>query len=123
MASINKTITFLFGIVVSVFLQLTVTHGMRYEPNWDSLDTRPNPAWYDESKVGIFMHWGVFSVPSLLSEWFWEQWEGRHDPRAMKYMAENYKQDFTYADFAKDFTAELFDPDQWADIFNASGAK
>ena len=33
----------------------------RYEPNWDSLDKRPLPQWYDNSKIGIFLHWGVFS--------------------------------------------------------------
>src|SRR5688572_24159968 len=43
----------------------------KYEPNWESLDARPLPAWYDQSKIGIFIHWGVFSVPSYGSEWFW----------------------------------------------------
>jgi hypothetical protein len=42
----------------------------QYTPDWASLDTRPLPAWYDESKVGIFIHWGVFSVPSIGSEWY-----------------------------------------------------
>lgn len=43
----------------------------RYEPTWGSLDSRPLPAWFDEAKFGIFIHWGVFSVPSFGSEWFW----------------------------------------------------
>lgn len=43
----------------------------RYEPSWDSLDARPLPAWFDEAKFGVFIHWGVFSVPSFGSEWFW----------------------------------------------------
>lgn len=47
----------------------------RYLPNWDSLDTRPLPAWYDQVKFGIFIHWGVFSVPSF-GEWFWYNWRG-----------------------------------------------
>jgi hypothetical protein len=50
-----------------------VTH---YTPTWDSLDTRPLPQWYDEAKIGIFIHWGVFSVPSFGSEWFWNEWKG-----------------------------------------------
>lgn len=49
----------------------------RYTPNWDSLDSRPLPTWYDEAKFGIFIHWGVFSVPSFGSEWFWINWQGR----------------------------------------------
>ena len=46
-----------------------------YQPTWDSLDSRPLPAWYDEAKFGIFIHWGVFSVPSFVSEWFWWYWK------------------------------------------------
>lgn len=45
--------------------------GAKYEPNWDSIDSRPLPEWYDQAKFGIFIHWGVFSVPSFGSEWFW----------------------------------------------------
>ena len=47
---------------------------VHYEPTWESLDSRPLPAWYDEAKFGIFIHWGVFSVPSFGTEWFWERW-------------------------------------------------
>lgn len=49
----------------------------RYEPNWASLDQRPLPRWYDEAKVGIFLHYGVYSVPSFGSEWFWTNWKSR----------------------------------------------
>ena len=48
----------------------------RYEPTWDSLDTRPIPGWYDEAKFGIFIHWGLYSVPSFGDEWFWDFWQG-----------------------------------------------
>lgn len=47
----------------------------KYSPTWESLDTRPLPPWYDEAKFGIFMHWGVFSVPSYVDEWFWWYWK------------------------------------------------
>lgn len=46
----------------------------KYTPDWESIDSRPLPSWYDESKFGIFLHWGVFSVPSFQSEWFWNDW-------------------------------------------------
>lgn len=42
-----------------------------YLPRWDDLDTRPLPEWYDSAKIGIFIHWGVYSVPSFISEWIW----------------------------------------------------
>lgn len=46
----------------------------RYDPNWKDLDTRPLPEWYDKAKIGIFLHWGVYAVPSFGSEWFWCNW-------------------------------------------------
>jgi hypothetical protein len=47
-----------------------------YTPDWTSLDSRPLPSWYDEAKFGIFVHWGIFSVPAYGSEWFWWYWKG-----------------------------------------------
>ena len=49
----------------------------RFEPTWESLDTHVAPSWYDEAKLGIFMHWGLYSVPSFGTEWFWEEWKGK----------------------------------------------
>jgi alpha-L-fucosidase len=54
---------------IFIYFSLTfVFSGSSYLPQWSSLDTRPLPSWYDQSKVGIFIHWGVFSVPSIDSE-------------------------------------------------------
>lgn len=103
----------------------------RYLPEWSSLDQRPLPSWYDEAKLGIFLHWGVFSVPSYgernvgnegASEWFWNYWKGGNMAYVM-YMTENYPPAFSYPDFAPSFKAEFFDPNEWADLFEASGAK
>ena len=93
-----------------------------YQPNWASIDSRPLPSWYDEAKVGIFMHWGVFSVPSFGSEWFWNNWQTGQKPY-VDFMKANYRPDWTYADFASQFTTEFFNPDEWVDLFQASGAK
>ncbi|CAL4117021.1 unnamed protein product, partial [Meganyctiphanes norvegica] len=94
----------------------------RYSANWTSLDSRPLPQWYDDAKIGIFIHWGVFSVPSYGSEWFWNYWK-KGIPDYVQFMQQNYPPDFTYQDFAAQFTAEFFDPVQWAEVFNAAGAK
>ena len=94
-----------------------------YEPNWDSLDKRPLPAWYDEAKFAIFISWGVFLVPAFGSEWFWYYWQYKKDKAFVDFMKKNYPPGFTYADFAPQFTAEFYDPDHWADIIEASGAK
>ena len=59
-----------------IFTVTSFQNVTRYTPAWDSLDSRPLPQWYDEAKFGIFIHWGVFSVPSFGSEWFWNNWQG-----------------------------------------------
>lgn len=48
----------------------------RFQPTWDSLDTHVAPPWYDEAKFGIFMTWGLYSIPSFGNEWFWSNWKG-----------------------------------------------
>ena len=112
------------GVTVQLLIcYLLNTAVAQYEPTWQSIDSRPLPQWYDEAKVGIFLHWGVFSVPSFGSEWFWWSWQGAHDPATVEFMKKNYPPGFTYADFAPQFKAEFFNPDQWVDIFKAAGAK
>src|SRR6187397_3538479 len=56
-----------------------------YEPNWESIDSRPTPAWWCDAKFGIFIHWGVYSVPSFApkgeyAEWYWERLGRPGDP-------------------------------------------
>jgi alpha-L-fucosidase len=114
------TVVFI-AVICCSFLPFTE---QQYIANWTSLDSRPLPAWYDESKVGIFIHWGVFSVPSISSEWMWWRWKGdKPDPKIVAFMNNTYPPDWTYADFASQFHAEFYDPNEWADIFAASGAK
>lgn len=95
----------------------------RVEPTWSSIDARALPKWYDDSKFGIFMHWGLYSVPSFASEWFWEQWKIAHNKAAEEFMAKNYRPGFTYADFGPQFKAEFFNATQFAQIIKSSGAK
>ncbi|XP_041363588.1 alpha-L-fucosidase-like isoform X2 [Gigantopelta aegis] len=117
--SINTSNNFTLVVICSLFLLISAIH---YEPNWKSIDSRPLPSWYDEGKIGIMLTWGVFSVPSFTTEWFWEQWV-TGTPSVVAFMQQNYRPDFTYADFAPMFQAEFFDPNKWADIFQAAGAR
>lgn len=95
----------------------------RYTADWQSLDSRPLPRWFDEAKFGVFVHWGVFSVPAWGSEWFWWHWKGERNPAYERFMRKNYPPGFSYADFGPQFTARFFHPDQWAELFQAAGAK
>jgi alpha-L-fucosidase len=56
-------------LVCGLILTFTKALNAQYTPDWASLDKRPLPQWYDDAKIGIFIHWGVFSVPSFRSEW------------------------------------------------------
>lgn len=94
-----------------------------YEPNWDSLDSRPLPGWFDSAKIGIFLHWGVYSVPTTGTEWFWYYFREQHQQHYIEYMSKNFKPGFTYQEFAPQFTAEHFDANEWAKLFEQSGAK
>ena len=95
-----------------------------YRPDWHSLQKYQVPDWYKDAKFGIFVHWGVYSVPAFGSEWY---------PRDMyREGSEEYKHHlatygplskFGYKDFIPIFKAEHFDPNQWAHLFSESGAK
>jgi hypothetical protein len=64
------------AVIIASHYGYAEANAFRYDPTWESLDSRPLPQWYDNSKLGIFIHWGVFSVPSFGSEWFWSNLEG-----------------------------------------------
>ena len=101
----------------------------RYEPKWESLDQRPCPAWYLDAKFGIFIHWGLYSVPGWgapksYAEWYWNNMADKKPNNVWwQFHKKNYGEKFEYQDFAPMFKCELFNPDEWADIFQRSGAK
>jgi len=105
-----------------LFLLTHLAYAKKYEPTWESLDTRPAPLWYDEAKFGIFMHWGPYSVPGLVSEWFWAYWKGGNK-EIVNFMQKNYPPNFQYQEFGPMFRAEFFNATEWVDIVASSGAK
>jgi alpha-L-fucosidase len=118
---------FVAGVVLAYLLCGTAAAAEKYKPTWKSIDARPMPAWFNEAKFGIFIHWGVYSVPSwspkgTYAEWYWHAMQDKNGP-TWKHHVETYDEDFAYQDFAPMFKAELFDPAQWADMFKRSGAK
>jgi alpha-L-fucosidase len=118
-------------LISSVFI--SSTWAQRYESTWDSLDSRPMPGWFNEAKFGIFIHWGVYSVPAWrplsgklyasYAEWYYAKVYDDHEFGGHEFHTKNYGPNFEYRQFAPLFKAELFDPDFWADLFARSGAK
>jgi alpha-L-fucosidase len=97
-----------------------------YQPNWESLDKRPTPQWFKDSKFGIFIHWGVYAVPGwspkgTYAEWYQQGLQTTDTARQKFHKAKFGNR--TYYDLANDFKAELYNPDEWANLFEASGAK
>jgi len=101
----------------------------QYQPTWESLDKRPVPEWFKEAKFGVFIHWGVYSVPAWspkgqYAEWYQHSLQAKaFKGKVTDYHKNRYGEDFTYYQFAPMFKAELFNPDEWASLFEKSGAK
>lgn len=107
-----------------------------YQANWQSIDARPVPSWFSDAKFGIFIHWGVFSVPAWgptdasvydkYAEWYWYKLMNKKSPvhpNFENFHNKVYGKKFKYQDFAADFKCEMFNPEDWAQIFKNSGAK
>lgn len=86
------------------------------------------PHWFTGAKFGIFIHWGVYSVPAWApvgedyAEWYWARMDKPELP-THRHHAREWGEDFAYDDFIPMFTAENFDPRDWVELFAAAGAR
>ncbi len=96
----------------------------KYKADWQSLSGHSVPKWYYRDKFGIFIHWGIYSVPAFGNEWYSRNMYDKND-RDFEYHVKTYgnQKDFGYKDFIKMFRGENFDADKWVSIFKNSGAK
>ncbi len=95
-----------------------------FAANWESLKAYKVPRWYEDAKFGIFIHWGVYSVPAFSSEWYPRNMYLQNSP-VFAHHLETYgpQARFGYKDFIPLFTAEKFDADTWAGLFRKAGAQ
>ncbi|KAK9847652.1 Tissue alpha-L-fucosidase [Penicillium brevicompactum] len=113
--------------------QFNATYGISpYQATYESIYTHESPTWYNNAKFGIFIHWGVYSVPGWgnkgskenYAEWYW--WTMNSGPtdktNTYGYHLDKYGADFVYDDFIQDFTASAWDPKDWVDLFADAGA-
>lgn len=116
----------------------------KYEPTLSSLNSHPLPQWYADAKLGIFVHWGLYSVPGWAplqhpnhdfispdyikdnpyAEWYYNVMRVPGSPTEA-YHREHFGANFSYYDFAPIFDRESrkWNPDQMAQIFKDAGAK
>ena len=95
-----------------------------YKADWNSLSGHPVPEWFRNGKFGIFIHWGVYSVPAFGSEWYSRNMYIQGSPE-FEHHVKTYgpHKDFGYKDFIPMFKAEKFDASEWAQLFQDAGAK
>ncbi len=95
-----------------------------YRADWESLRKYEAPDWYKDAKFGIFIHWGVYSVPAFANEWYPRNMYSEGSREYKHHVATYGPPDkFGYKDFIPMFKAERFDPAAWAELFKNSGAK
>jgi alpha-L-fucosidase len=95
-----------------------------FRPDWESLQTYQVPDWYKDAKFGIFIHWGVYSVPAFGNEWYPRNMYRPGTEEYQHHLAAYGPPDkFGYKDFIPAFKAEKFDPAAWARLFKEAGAK
>ncbi|HYK48904.1 MAG TPA: alpha-L-fucosidase [Terriglobales bacterium] len=131
----------LLFLVFPVVLAQAPTH---YEPTLQSLNQHPLPQWYADAKLGIFIHWGLYSVPGWAplihpkhdftsvdymvnnpyAEWYLNSMRLEGSP-TQAYHREHYGANYDYYNFAPIFDREIqkWDPDAWSKVFREAGAK
>jgi len=141
----NRILRLAFGLTAAIlFLGATASLAQTYEQRvnaamrrvdqavaqgpflaaWPSLETYKVPDWYQDAKFGIFIHWGVYSVPAFHNEWYPRDMYQQGNPVFEHHVATYGPQlKFGYKDFIPRFTAEHFDARRWAELFRKSGAK
>jgi alpha-L-fucosidase len=132
------------GAVIVICSLCAAQAPVKYEPAIASLDQHQVPFWYTHAKLGIFIHWGLYSVPGWAplthpnhdfssedymrnnpyAEWYYNTMRIEGSP-TQAYHREHYGANFNYYDFAPVFNREIqkWKPDEWAKIFKQSGAK
>ena len=104
-------------------IRRVVDAGPFSDASWDTFDRYRVPDWYRDGKLGIFSHWGPYCVPAYGNEWYprhmYEPGHHVHDHHVKTY---GPLTEHGYKDFIPRFTAERYDPADWADLFAAAGA-
>jgi alpha-L-fucosidase len=95
-----------------------------FTDTWESLQAYRPARWFTEAKFGIFLHWGIYSVPAFSGEWYSREMY-RSGTKAFDHHRETYgpQSEFGYKDFIPHFKMQNYDPDGWAALFRRAGAQ
>lgn len=107
---------------------------VKYEPTWESLKKAEVPKWFDDSKFGIMIHWGAYSVFGAVPEDsrgnysehvasnMYRPLRGTYPPLLKKKFGASFPE-FGYKDMIPLFRGEKFDANKWLNLFEKAGAK
>ncbi len=102
----------------------SVIENGKYKADWVSLSNHKTPAWYCRDKFGIFIHWGIYSVPGFGNEWYSRNMYDKNVREFAHHVKHYGTQDkFGYKDFIPMFKGESFNADEWVSLFKKAGAK
>lgn len=122
------------NLLIILFISLVACTGpkkpdaqerLSFSPDWESLSKHEaSPQWFQDAKLGIYFHWGIYSVPAYSTEWY-PRLMHFEDNDVYRHHVETYghPSEFGYHDFVPMFRAEFFDAEEWADLFQKAGAR
>jgi alpha-L-fucosidase len=145
MKAVNASIILISALISVILVNCAVKEDqisakkIHYEPTWESLSQWKVPQWFDDGVLGIYCHWGVYSVPGyrfndgaeqvdsgLWYGWFMYVPNGSEQPNfgVYDYHRETYGEpcEYSYHEFVPMFKAEKWDPDEWAELYKYAGA-
>jgi alpha-L-fucosidase len=114
-------------VLLTLLLLISVVSLRAQEQKNEVFKDREYPQWFSDAKLGIFIHYGLYSIPSYsdkeqYAEWFYKGLISQ-DSLRIKFQKEVFGENFEYRDYKDLFKAELFDAAEWAELFKKSGAK
>jgi alpha-L-fucosidase len=134
----------MIGRLSCVLLAASACAGQAYQATWESVGKHRAPAWFEDAKLGIFIHWGLYSVPAWApptgelgkvdpgqwftlnpyAEWYMNTMQIQDSP-TWKHHVATYGEKFSYLDFVPAFNAGIqkWNPEVWAKIFKETGAR
>jgi len=136
-------VVFLFGETAAVAQDRD--HPTTYEPTVESLSQHPVPEWFEDAKLGIFINWGLYSVPAWAptsageygqddrkswfatnpyAEWYWNTMRIEGSP-TQRHHRQTYGKSFSYDEFAPAFKDSIqgWSPIPWTELFKDVGAR
>ena len=117
----------LFFLISALYFSNVKAQNEEHDDLVEKITKRPYPEWFKDAKLGIFIHWGLYSVPAYGGKESYAEWYLRGlqtgDSLRTNFLKRVYGPDFTYKDLTNHFKAELFNPDEWTELFQKAGAK